>query len=196
MTDLTQSRRQFLRLSLLTPFAISASSAYLNGCAATTSQPAKPDSPAQYYFLDEEAADFWRAVLAVIVSREFHPSTLSNEEIERSIARIDDGIRHFSPANREKMGDLFNILSITLTRGLTTGVWRSWPNADNDDIRAFLDSWRDSSFQTFNQGFIALVQLGALTYYGASENWAKSGYPGPPQALKDALPQFNQEVAG
>ncbi len=194
MTETTQSRRQFLRLSLLTPIAVSASAAYLGGCASSP-KVTQAEIAGQYYFLDDDTANLWHAILSVVVSNEYGPLQ-SDEEIHSNISRIDDGIRHFSPANREKMGDLFNVLTITLTRGLTTGVWRSWPNAGKGEIQAFLDSWRDSNFQIFNQGYVALVQLSALTYYGALENWPASGYPGPPQALKDALPQFSQEMAG
>ena len=196
MAHLSQSRRQFLRMSLLSPAAIAVTSSYLAGCAAQSAKPVTSDSQPRYYYLDEDAAAMWRAVLPVLLAGAGSKGELSGDEINQNIARIDDGIRRFSPINRDKMGDLFTLLSITLTRGLTTGVWRDWPNAATADIENFLDSWRDSGLQTLNLGYNAIVQLGALTHYGAAEHWAESGYAGPPTEVMNALPQFQKESQG
>ncbi len=196
MAHLNQSRRQFIRLSLLSPAAITLTSAYLSGCAAQSAKPTGTESQAQYFYLDNDAAAMWRAVLPPLLAGTGQQDQPSGDDINKTISRIDDGIRRFSPANRDKMGDLFTLLSITLTRGLTTGVWRDWPNAVQSDIEAFLNAWKDSNLQTLNLGYNAIVQLGALTYYGASEHWAESGYPGPPPEVTNALPQFQKESQG
>ncbi|WP_020410642.1 hypothetical protein [Hahella ganghwensis] len=196
MTKTTHSRRQFLRLSLLTPFAVTASTAYLSGCATSARRPDKPLQDTHFHFLDEDSAQIWQAIITVMIVTDTGDSP-STDEVSLHISRIDQGLRHFSPANREKVSDLFNLLSITFTRGLTTGIWQPWPNATHSDIRQFLDAWKNSRFQVFNQGYNVLAQLAAFTYYGEPEHWEESGYPGPPKEIKAALPQFkSQEIAG
>ena len=76
---------------------------------------------------------------------------------------------------------LFDLLSMDITRGPATGVWRSWENASNDDIQGFLQRWKNSRLALFRQGHAALQQAVLLVWYSLPASWAHIGYPGPPR---------------
>ena len=54
----------------------------------------------------------------------------------------------------------------------------------------FLARWRDSSIGLFNNGYIALIKITNVAFYGNPAHWEVSRYPGPPKWAVDALPQF------
>ena len=82
---------------------------------------------------------------------------------------------------RDEIRDLFGILTGTVTRALIAGIWRSWENASEKDVREFLTSWRNSRIDALRSAYIGLNNLIVGSWYGNPKSWKRIGYPGPPQ---------------
>lgn len=111
---------------------------------------------------------------------------LPADKIERETAiveiihGVDRTVGHQSPAVRQEIRDLFGLLSGATTRALVAGIWSSWEQARDDDIRAFLTSWRNSRFDLLRAGYAGLNNLIATSWYGNPRSWTRIGYAGPP----------------
>lgn len=192
-------RRSFLKAGLGGAMFLGTVSmtAGLTGCA---SQPAgvvgdtsSPASNYQFQFLTTDDIALFEALLPAIAG----PGLPEQPDARRTaiagtIERIDSGIHKFGPANQKELRRLFDLLNFGLTRVTIARVWSSWPNVTTDEASAFLERWRTSSIGLFNNGYIALIKISNVAFYGYEENWHLSGYPGPPQYAVDALPQFKQ----
>lgn len=191
-------RRSFLKTGIGGAFFLGtvSVSAGLSGCAT---QPAgslgdsttRPTSSYQFRFLTRDDIALFEALLPAIAGPNLpeDPQT-RRAAIAGTIERIDSGIHNFGPANQKELRRLFDLLNFGLTRVTVARVWSSWPNVSTDEAHAFLERWRTSSIGLFNNGYIALTKISNVAFYGYSDNWHLSGYPGPPQYAVDALPQF------
>jgi hypothetical protein len=72
---------------------------------------------------------------------------------------------------------LFDVLSMPLTRGPLTGIWGSWEKPARQ-VTAFLQRWQDSSLNLLRMGHASLLQLVQMAWYERPESWAACGYPG------------------
>lgn len=97
-----------------------------------------------------------------------------------ALASLDEGLGYLSPAVLRQIRQLFDLLSLSLTRGPFTGIWSSWELAKDADIHAFLERWENSSIALLRQGHAALQQMILMAWYGRRESWPHCGYPGPP----------------
>jgi len=75
---------------------------------------------------------------------------------------------------------LFDVLTQPLTRGPLTGIWGDWRQASDDELRAFLNRWQNSSLALLRQGHASLLQMTLMAWYACPASWAHCGYPGPP----------------
>ncbi|WP_053213167.1 hypothetical protein [Pseudomonas sp. Q12-87] len=146
--------------------------ASLSGCSA--SQPA-----GGLAVLRDSDLSFLRAVIPVLldgaVAVEQIPAAAST-----TLQSLDDGLAHLSPSMLKLTRQLFDVLTLGVTRGPLTGVWGSWENADADGIRQFLTRWENSSLDLLQQGHSSLLQMVMMAWYSRPEAWAHCGYPGPP----------------
>ncbi|UZE86196.1 twin-arginine translocation pathway signal protein [Pseudomonas viciae] len=168
------SRRGLLKFSLgasafLATVGLGAS---LSGCS--------PSHPASgLAALRDNDLAFLRAVIPVMLD-----SAVAVEQIpaatDVTLRSLDTGLAHLSPAMLKLTRQLFDILTLGITRGPLTGVWGAWENASADDIRRFLDRWENSSLDLLRQGHSSLLQMVMMAWYSRAEAWAHCGYPGPP----------------
>jgi hypothetical protein len=84
------------------------------------------------------------------------------------------------PHLQKELGDLFMLLTFAPTRWLVAGVTRSWPEASQDEITAFLQGWRTSWFTLLQSGYHALHELIMASWYARPDSWPALRYPGPP----------------
>lgn len=192
-------RRSFLRTGLGGAFFLGTVSvtAGLSGCATTPAgrlDAATPQTDAgyQFQFLTRDDIELFRALLPAIVG----PALTEEPEPRRqaiagTIERIDQGMVRFGPANQKELRKLFDLLNFGLTRVTVARVWSSWPNVTTAEANAFLERWRTSGIGLLNNGYIALTKISNVAFYGHPEHWHLSGYPGPPEWARNALPQFN-----
>lgn len=177
------SRRTFIKWTAASA-ALVTPPLFLDGCATTPVTVRAPGQPA----LPADQAAVFEALAPVILDRA--PS--DTQGISKA---IDDGIGSFGPINEAQFSELLDLLTLSPTRALVGGLWSDWPDASREDLADFLDGWRYSSLGLLNAGYGALVKITASVYYGSTEHFAESGYPGPPEHALKGLPQFQPENA-
>ncbi|MCJ8203257.1 twin-arginine translocation pathway signal protein [Pseudomonas sp. RGM2987] len=168
------SRRGLLKFSLgasafLATVGLGAS---LSGCS--------PSHPASgLAILRDSDLPFLRAVIPVMLEGAVTLDNLS-AATDATLQSLDNGLAHLSPSMLKLTHQLFDVLSLGITRGPLTGVWGPWENASADDIRQFLHRWENSSLDLLQQGHGSLLQMVMMAWYSRAEAWAHCGYPGPP----------------
>jgi len=167
------NRRNFLKLGAASSAALTATSltATLTGCtqAAPSNGPWKTLRPDDIVFL--------KAVIPVMLKGSLPTDgKLRKEAISNSLNYIDIAIFNLGPHNAAQMHDLFNLLNMRVSRGLTTGVWSKWENASDEEIDNFLNNWRDSSVSLFNLAYNGINKLMCATWFGQPLSWDKLGY--------------------
>lgn len=176
--DLTDTpaltRRGLLQLSLgasvfLATVGLGAS---LSGCSS--SQPADGLKALR----DSDLA-FLRAVILVMLDGAVTSGT-TQVATDATLQSLDRGLAHLSAAMLKLTHQLFDVLTLGVTRGPLTGIWGGWENASADDIRQFLTRWENSSLSLLRQGHSSLLQMVMMAWYSRPEAWAHCGYPGPP----------------
>lgn len=167
------NRRNFLKLGAASSAALTATSltATLTGCTQAVS------NNGQWKVLRLDDIVFLKAVIPVVLKGSL-PSDdkLRKEAIENSLGYIDIAIFNLGPHNAAQMIDLFNLLNMRISRGLTTGVWSKWENASEEEIENFLNSWRESSVSLFNLAYNGINKLMCATWFGQPLAWDKVGY--------------------
>ena len=170
----TLSRRGLLKFSLgsslfLTTAGLGAS---LSGCS--------PSQPAHGLMaLRENDLPLLRSLIPVMLDGAVTAGQLLAAS-DATLRNLDTGLAHLSPPMLKLAHQLFDVLTLGVTRGPLTGIWGSWENARAEDIRQFLARWQDSSLDLLRQGHSSLLQMVMMAWYSRPEAWAHCGYPGPP----------------
>ena len=94
---------------------------------------------------------------------------------------LDYKLAALSPEMLKLTRQLFDVLSLPLTRGPLTGIWGAWAQAAPAQVEAFLQRWQGSSLNLLRMGHASLLQLLQMAWYERPESWAACGYPGPPK---------------
>lgn len=158
-------RRDLLRFSL--GASVFLSTASLVGCAPQT-------CAAGFSVLREDDLPMLAAVIPVVLGGTQASETLVLHSLDHKLAAL-------SPPMLKLTRQLFDVLSLPLTRGPLTGIWGSWESASSAQVNTFLRRWRDSSLDMLRMGHASLVQLLLMAWYERPEAWAACGYPGPPK---------------
>ncbi|WP_019341857.1 hypothetical protein [Stutzerimonas stutzeri] len=108
------------------------------------------------------------------------PESNMPSAVQGTLTSLDQGLAHLSPAVLKQVQQLFDLLSLTLTRGPLTGIWGTWEQAQDGEVQAFLQRWENSSVALLRQGHASLQQMILMAWYGRPESWRHCGYPGPP----------------
>jgi len=158
-------RRDLLRFSLgASAFMAGAS---LVGCSAQT-------AATGYQVLRDDDLPLLRALIPVVLA-----GTQASEHLV--LHSLDHKLAALSPEMLKLTRQLFDVLSLPLTRGPLTGVWGAWAQASPAQVTAFLQRWQDSSLNLLRMGHASLLQLMQMAWYERPESWAACGYPGPPK---------------
>ncbi|WP_416394786.1 hypothetical protein [Allohahella sp. A8] len=195
----TQSRRRFLKHSALA-LAAPASASLLSACSGpsvrgddiASSDTDKSGPFLRGIYLDEDSSKFFRAASTAVLPELGQPDP---QAIEHQLTQIDAAFVAFGPVTQNEFAALLSLLTWAPTRGAVAGVWRDWNTASPSDVENFLSDWRNSGSTLLNAGYNGIVKIISTSYYGQPENFAKSGYPGPPAFAISSLPQFKQESA-
>ena len=171
------NRRGFLKLGAASSAVLTAAglTATLTGCSESL-----PPS-GQWQVLRESDRVFLAAVAPVMLKGSLPEEPAARQKaLDVMLSYMDTAIFNLGPHNAKQMRDLFDLLNLGLSRGLTTGVWSAWDKASFDEIDNFLNNCRESSISLFNLGYNGLNKLLCATWFGQPESWAQVGYPGPP----------------
>jgi hypothetical protein len=173
-TDIAFSRRGLLRVGLFGSLALGSAGLLgsLSGCSAEHSADG---------FVQLRQSDLpLLQRLAPVMLAGAVPASDIPAAVRGALAGLDQGLAHLPPAVLRQVQQLFDLLSLPLTRGPLTGIWCSWDQAQDAEIHAFLQRWENSSIALLRQGHASLQQMLLMAWYGRRESWAHCGYPGPP----------------
>ncbi|SFQ60804.1 hypothetical protein SAMN05216578_101369 [Halopseudomonas formosensis] len=169
------SRRQLLRCGLLGTLVLATA-----GGIASVTRTLRSGPGTGYRQLRESHIPMLRRIIPVILDGAL-PAGEADATVQAVLDGLDRSLDHLSPAMRSQSLQLFDLLSLDLTRGAATGIWRSWENATSEQVANFLSRWEHSRLALFRQGYGALNQAILLVWYGQPLAWAHCGYPGPPR---------------
>ncbi|MBZ3662823.1 twin-arginine translocation pathway signal protein [Pseudomonas monteilii] len=158
-------RRDLLRFSLGASIFLSATG--LVGYTAQTSAQG-------FQLLRDDDLPLLRALIPVVLAGTQAAETWVLHSLDHKLAAL-------SPEMLKLTRQLFDVLSLPLTRGPLTGVWGVWEQASPTQVTAFLQRWQDSSLNLLRMGHASLLQLLQMAWYERPESWAACGYPGPPK---------------
>jgi len=158
-------RRDLLRFSLGASAFLAGAS--LVGCSAQT-------AASGYQVLRDDDLPLLRALIPVVLA-----GTQASEHLV--LHSLDHKLAALSPEMLKLTRQLFDMLSLPLTRGPLTGVWGAWAQASPAQVTAFLQRWQDSSLNLLRMGHASLLQLLQMAWYERPESWTACGYPGPPK---------------
>jgi hypothetical protein len=174
MHDLAMNRRTLLKVGLLGS-TILAASGLLGRCAGATA--AVPASG--FAVLRESDLPMLHRLIPLLLEGSVPPAEMP-QAAAATLISLDQGLHHLSPALAAQVRQLFDVLTQPLTRGPLTGIWRDWREASDDELRAFLNRWQNSSLALLRQGHASLLQMILMAWYACPASWAHCGYPGPP----------------
>ena len=168
------SRRNLLKVGLMGSafLATAGLTASLSGCSASAPKPGLA-------VIRESDLAFLHALIPVMLAGAVTAEKMP-QAVEGTLANLDYSLNHLSPELLKLTVQLFDVLSMPITRGPLTGVWGSWANASPADVQAFLERWQNSSIGLLRMGHASLLQLVMMSWYSREESWAHCGYPGPP----------------
>ncbi|MFJ3485673.1 twin-arginine translocation pathway signal protein [Pseudomonas sp. NPDC090202] len=165
------SRRDTLKLGLGATLFLSTAS--LVGCTGST-------AASGFEVLRGGDLPFLRALIPVVLDGALSDITPA-AAIDGTLRSLDHSLARLSPEMLKLTRQLFDVLTLAITRGPLTGVWGAWEQATTTQIGGFLQRWEHSSLNLLRQGHASLLQLVLMAWYGRAEAWAQCGYPGPPK---------------
>lgn len=169
--DLDLNRRSFLKLGLAgtAVLGVAGLGATLAGCGKTEEAAA-----AGFRFLRDADLKLLKALIPVAL--EGRPDAAIAID---GLPLLDALLLRAAPPAQKELRKLFDLLHLTPTRWLTTGVRKPWDEASAEDVGRFLARWRDSSVGLFNAGYRVLIKLATAPYYAQPAGYKSAGYPGP-----------------
>lgn len=168
------SRRGLLKVGLFGSAALVGAGLLgsLSGCSAER-------AASGFEMLRDSDLPMLRCLIPVVLEGAT-PITESAPVVAGTLTSLDQGLAHLPPALSKQVKQLFDLLSLPLTRGPLTGIWGGWEQAQDAEIQAFLQRWENSSLALLRQGCASLQQMILMAWYGRAESWQHCGYPGPP----------------
>ena len=193
-------RRAFLRLGFNGASALGGSVAIasLSGCSARPLHDPRGPATASsadhgWYFLTEEDRVVLATLIPAIIGSRIPSDTDERETtIARTLEDVDRALHFMGPPNQAEFRQLFDLLEFTPTRLTVARVTSYWPNVSEAQAEAFLQRWRNSSFNIFNKAYLGLIQVTNAAWYGRPSHYQHMGYPGPPAYTYDELPQLQR----
>ncbi len=167
-------RRDLLKVGLCASafLATAGLAASLSGCSS--SNPARG-----YAALRDSDLPFLRALIPVMLAGSVVAADMP-VAVDETLKGLDSSLDHLSASMLTLTQQLFDVLTLPVTRGPLTGVWGSWQQASSEQVDAFLRRWQGSRLNLLRQGHASLMQLVLMAWYGRPPAWAHCGYPGPP----------------
>jgi len=170
-------RRHFLKVGLL-------GSATLTVAACSTFVARDSEKCHDCKWLGHEDRHLLNALIPVMLSGalpgDMHERKKALEEI---ITGFDISVSHFPKTVRDEIEQLLWVLEFPVTRSLIGGVWSSWRNVSENNVKELLNNWKNSDFDLLRIGYTALHDLISGSWYANPRSWQRIDYPGPPKIL-------------
>ena len=168
------SRRGFLKLGLVGGGLLA-----MAGVTTTVIHwPGTTPAP-DFHVLRPGDLSFLEALIPVVLAGAL-PSDDDTTGTNETLKGLDHMLWYYSPGNRKELLQLFDLVTLPVTRGPLTGVWGGWERASSEDVQVFLGRWETSSIATLRMAHHALLQIIPMAWYSRPVAWSHAGYPGPP----------------
>jgi hypothetical protein len=174
--SIDDTRRSLLRAGLFGSLLLGGAGigATLSGCSGRGAAAA-----AGYRALRDADLVLLRALFPALLTALPTEGAAREALVQQMLQSLDLSCYRLGHPTRKAVLQLFDLLNLGLTRRLLAGVG-DWASASPQQVQAFLERWRTSSFGVLNSGYRALVKLVSSAYYGTHAGWAAANYPGPP----------------
>lgn len=184
LTDVALSRRGLLKLGVAGSLLLAGGS-LVQGCSsAPEREPVtlyRNQSPITLKFLRHNDVALLSAVIPAVLAGNIAAAPAEQQRVTTDVLiGLDDFLSATSEFTHQQVHQLFDLLSMKVSRGLLTGIWADWATVDVESVAGFLKRWQHSRFNTFRQGYQLLTQLPTLVYYAQPPHWTPAIYPGPP----------------
>jgi hypothetical protein len=170
------NRRQFIKAGVIGGTALAAVGAWYGYRHHGAGRIAAP-------VLDAGAREVIAAIAPVMLHGALPGGPAAAIALQQVVDGVEQAVAGLSASAQSEVGQLFALLSLTLTRMLVAKVGPPWPEASFEQIVAFLEDWRYSRFQLLQTGYAALHDLVLGAWYGNPASWAGIDYPGPPEVF-------------
>jgi hypothetical protein len=183
------SRRQFLKVGIASAVALAITRSLDHHAFAIAS--IAPDAIRGSLDLKKLAnkdAEVIAALAPVILAGSLPDDVVSRQiAINEVVEAFDRTVAGLSPAVQREVEELLSLLTMPITRRFVVGISATWPNATEEEIKQFLERWRNHRFALLQQGYQALVRVMIACWYGNPLSWGKISYGGPPFAKELGL---------
>ncbi len=180
-------RRQFLKVGIAGALALAVTRS-LDRNAFAIASPDVIRGSLDLKKLANKDADVIAALAPVILAGSLPEDVVSRQiAINEVVEAFDRTVAGLSPAVQREVEELLSLLTMPITRRFVVGISASWPNASEDEIKQFLERWRNHRFALLQQGYQALVRLMIACWYGNPLSWGTISYGGPPFAKELGL---------
>jgi hypothetical protein len=140
----------------------------------------RQNTPAQRFKLDQAASAALTAIAGAMLQGAL-PTTpaAAADALNATVGRVQATINGLPPATQKEVADLFGLLTLAPARRFLAGINTDWPNAQPEQVTAFLQSWRMHRFALMQSAYQALHDLVFGAWYSDDASWRTIGYPGP-----------------
>lgn len=173
-------RRDFLKLSAAGATAASTlgGGVLLSGCSS-------PGPAAGFKHLRAEDVVLLRALMPAVLRGSMQPN--DGAALDATVSSFDEVLDNLSQQVITGVQQAFDLMEISVARGLATGQWSGWENASRDDAESALLRLRDSSIEVLCAIYSAFIRLIISAWYAQPGPMAETGYPGPPKKIAAAV---------
>ena len=133
------SRRAFIKLAVAGGATVAAAR-LLYGPFENTPDPAD-DTAARFVVLDAGGREIVTALAPVILDGALPAGPERHDAVRELVRQIDASYAIMPPAIRIELAQLFQLLAFPITRRGLAGVSGPWHEANDAELRAFLERW-------------------------------------------------------
>lgn len=168
----TLTRRSFLKAGIFGALALAA--------AGGVYRMSRPAEAKMRFLMDDDIRAALIAIIPAILTNAVRPGT---PDVQAAIERTHAAILGLPLPTQKEIQDLFALLTLGPTRRFLAGVPDDWAQAKQEDVAAFLQSWRLHRIGMLQSAYHALHDLVTGPWYSDESTWQAIGYPGPIKEL-------------
>jgi len=130
--------------------------------------------------LTEDGRSVFRAMARAIVGETLPTDPGTRTRIlDEFLIDFENVLMNMPAAKRMQISAVAGVLANAPTRYMTTGRWRSWADATDDEVREAMLHMRESGNMLTDASFNVVRALISLNFYSTKPHWALANYPGP-----------------
>lgn len=130
--------------------------------------------------LTDDGRSVFRAMARAVVGETLPADAASrNRILDAFLVDFENMLMNLPAAKRMQISAVAGVLANAPTRYMTTGRWRSWTAATDDEVREALLRMRESGNMLTDAAFTVVRAIISLHFYSAKPHWALAHYPGP-----------------